>query len=75
MLRVQISINQTEILDLHAQRMEEFKGERAVHDYHAFVMNDEKHRVYIGHIRHTYNTGAAELAKKLLVTYRTWEKV
>lgn len=74
MLRVRININQTNILDLHAQRMEGFKGHNSVHNYDAFLVDETKGKMYIGHIRHTYSKGAAELAKKLLATYMKWEQ-
>jgi len=74
MLRVQISINQDQIIDIHTQRIEGFKGDNFVHDYNAYKMDGKKTRIYIGHIRHKYSQGAEELARKLLVTLKGWEK-
>lgn len=69
MLRVQIHINQSQIIDIHAQRMEGFKGDNFTHLYHAFEMVG-KERQYIGDIKHKYSSGGEELAVKLLRLYK-----
>ena len=69
MLRVQISINQDTIIDIHAQRMEGFKGDNHTHLYHGFEVT-KLGREYIGTIKHKYSTGGEELAVKLLRLYK-----
>lgn len=65
MLRVEVKINKDLIIDIHAQRMEGFKGDNHVHEYHAFEGAE-----FIGVIRHKYSGGGEELAVKLLRMYK-----
>jgi hypothetical protein len=71
-LRVQIKINATQIIDVYAQRMERFKGHDFVHNYEGYVICQEQ-KVFLGDIRHRYSSGPEELAVKVLRLHKKWE--
>jgi hypothetical protein len=75
MIRVRIHINISQVIDIHAVRENDFRGQSAHHNYELFVTDaDNKEHMYIGCMTHKYSDGAAKLSAKMLYQYHKWVK-
>lgn len=74
MIRVQVHINQHQIIDIHAVREPHWVGKNGYHRYNVYVTKTHEPHQWVGEMRHKYSDGGAKLSAKMLYLYNKVEE-